>query len=188
LQAAIIFLKLQFKLLTSAKYCQPITPLHKTKLSTRLEEHNKTPSHCPFTIMGNDLSSPNMRGTTPHVDATSEFQKRCRRRGDWDKESLSSTQLLSELLKWDEDNDAAADATGQTDASRSITIVVIIIVIILLPNLALTFEILIHFIKDMFPKVICIIARVKRSVWFQLLLHKSSGLLAVPVDLFGTVP
>jgi hypothetical protein len=95
-------------------------PRHKTKLSTRLEQHNKTPSHCPFMIMGNDLSSPNVHGTTPRVDVTSEFQKRRRRHRDWDKESLSSTQFLSELLEWDKDNDAAANATGPRVRQRAV--------------------------------------------------------------------
>ena len=71
--------------------------------------------------MGNDLSTPEARGTTPRAfDATSEFRKRRRRHRDWDKESLSSTKFLLELLEWDDDNDAAADGTGQRGRQRTV--------------------------------------------------------------------
>jgi hypothetical protein len=59
--------------------------------------------------MGNDLSSPGVRGTTPRVNGTSEYQKQCCRCRDFDKESNASTHFLSDLLEWDDD--AAAKVT-----------------------------------------------------------------------------
>jgi hypothetical protein len=71
--------------------------------------------------MGNDLSTPDVPETTPRVDATSEFRKRCRRHRDLDKESIASTRFLSELLEWDDDDDdTAVEATVPPVRKRAV--------------------------------------------------------------------
>jgi hypothetical protein len=69
--------------------------------------------------MGNDLSSPDVQhGTTPFVDATSEYQKQRLCHRDFDKDSNASTHFLSHLLDWDDN--AAAKATVRRVHQRAV--------------------------------------------------------------------